>query len=199
MGSTFNRFFGGLGRSVAKRTSSLSELPLEKLRGLRASPFWAQWSRAITSVCLILLACVLGKAASDQAQVEAEENWYKTHWPSAKVTQWVLSFHGLQNMKDPARIARIQKDLPVSLEDEGVFWVTESGNWVYLVSQETQDSGFSAFCRNCQERPKDWVAMGSGWLGLEKADAWLKKRRNPPPPQGKKVRPKVSDPREFRF
>ena len=211
MDRDFNSRLPRLFKGISKRAQSL---PYDAFQRLRLSyrqfylkyPYWVEWRRPLGSMVFFLSALLLGYYAYGLAQEEADQSWHKNHRPSFQVIRAVFQSYGLKRNNDPVWISRIQRELPASLEEEGLFWITEQGNWIYSYTDGTDgDEGYYAFCRDCSKPPSSWKAMGKGWPGLEKAEGFLKiasksyvpikDKNQKPPPKGGFWR----DSREIRF
>jgi hypothetical protein len=170
----------------------------EAILPLTSSPRFIEWSKPLGGLFFLFFALMLGYWANRAAQVEADETWQKTHHPKFEVIRWVFSSMELRRVESDRQFAKIQRELPATLEEEGAFWVTENGDWVYSLAHADEGIPFFAFCRECSPTPQKWLPMGKGWVGLERTMDWLEKTRKVKP---KKVAKKGrrGDPREIVF
>lgn len=149
------------------------------IRQALAHPGFVEWSKPLGSLFFLLAAMILGYWANHLAQIAADENWQKTHSPKFEVIRWVLSRQNLKQIENDRQLAQIQRELPATLEEEGAFWVTESGDWIYSLARADESVPFFAFCRECAKGPRKWLPMGKGWAGLENTVAWFEKTKGP--------------------
>lgn len=211
MGRFTYGFLHSFARNFSKGVRPVSSLAQKKFWSspfsrLASSPRFLEWSKPLGSLFFLFFAVTLAYWANRMAQDEAEENWHKSHYPSFEVIRWVLASQELKRVENEKQLARIQRELPTTLEEEGAFWVTQDGDWVYSLAHTEEVVPFFAFCRLCSVQPQKWLQMGKGWKGLEQMTEWLQKTRKAQSKAGLLRQGKIKgaghswrDPREIRY
>ncbi len=137
-------------------------------------------SRAINGILYFLLSGFLGFTAFQWAQDDILSQWRKSHFPSLALLKGSLAGLGWSEMKDPAKVQRAMRSLPVSSDQSVRLWYTRDLEWVavFARSGQEEDSSLKTFCRSCLSVAQEWVPASLGWEGFEEVLKAIENRKS---------------------
>lgn len=132
--------------------------------------------RRLTSGFLLALALLLGFWANHWSELEAIREWEKKHVPDSTVFKALVQTFKLKEMQDNRTLQKINRLLPVHLEEAGSIWKTENSNWIVFYSDPNDALQMQVYCQECSIPPQTpWKRVGVGWIGVEALLEELKK------------------------
>ena len=121
-------------------------------------------------IVLVLFSVLAGNWASNASENAALLKWEKAHLPSLQVLSYAAGNRGMTEMKDIRQIQRCLRSLSVSVDEKGMFWLSEDSNWITYFSGGDEVMP-QVYCLICSLPPSKWSPMGIGWRGLEETMA----------------------------
>jgi len=136
-------------------------------------------SRAINGTLYFLLSGFLGFTAFQWAQDDILSQWRKSHFPSLALLKGSLAGLGWSEMRDPAKVQRTMRSLPVSTDQSVRLWYTSDLEWVAIFTKagQEEDSSLRVFCRSCSSAAQGWGPASLGWEGFEEVLKAIEKKK----------------------
>jgi hypothetical protein len=125
------------------------------------------YTKRYLSLILLLASLVLGKCAHELTQREALMSWEKSHFPSEKVVHLALMSRGMSRVQDPAKLQRILRSLPATLDESGSFWRAIDNDWITFFLPSENSYPAQVYGLLDRPIPVKWEPVGLGWKAFE--------------------------------
>lgn len=157
-------------------------------------------NRQFQGSLLLLSSLLFGLLAHQYSKDLILREWEIAHAPSDLIWQFALEPKGYFKLKDPKKIHKVLRSLPLLTDSSATVWCTQNKTNIAVFHQNHGEAEPALFTfRSLSSATKNpnlenWELVGKGWNGFEK----ILSQETPLTPQPTPIKIKL-DPREIRY
>lgn len=122
---------------------------------------------------MLCASVAFGFVAHRLSSDEAEREFHRTHRPGRGAWAQLVKTAGWNEISDPSALHRIARTLPATTDTPGSAWIDGGKEWLVIYAEADAVIPVSAWCRDCESKPRNWSALGQGWPAFDSLETLL--------------------------